>query len=73
MPNRQIVVFERDGRQTSNGKPELDWRLVRASLPAGSSPLVIANQDGFAVECGQWFDTAEVCQLAEEQSGYSAG
>lgn len=73
MPKRDIVVFERDEWQTASGKPELDWRLVRASLPVGSSPLAIANQEGFSVECGQWFDTAEVRRLAEEQSGYSAG
>lgn len=69
---REIVVFERDERYTDNGGPELDWRLVRAILPAGSSPLAIANHDSFTVECGQWFSEDEVQQLAEVQSGYKA-
>lgn len=71
---RSIVIFERDERYTSSGIPELDFRLVRQSLPAGSSPLCIANQDGFAmsVECGQWFTEDEIIRFAEEQSGFSS-
>lgn len=69
---RAIVVFERDERHTDNGKPELDWRLIRQALPSGSSPLAIADHDGFTVHCGQDFYTEEVIALAETQSGYKA-
>lgn len=69
---RDIVVFERDERHTDSGQPELDFRLVRGALPAGSCPLAIASFDGFTVECGQWFDEAEVKAFAEQQSGYTA-
>lgn len=70
---RDIVIFERDERYTDDGKPELDFRLVRSILPAGSSPLAIANHEGFVAECGQWFDADEVRKFAERQSGYHAG
>jgi len=69
---RDIVIFERDERFTDSGEPELDFRLVRGALPAGSSPLAIANHHGFVVECGQWFGDGQIAAFAEEQSGYRA-
>lgn len=67
---REIVVFERDERYTGSGGPELDFRLMRQILPAGSCPLAIATNDGFSVEGGQWFDADQVRKFAEFQSGY---
>lgn len=69
---RGIVIFERDERYTESGKPELDFRLIRGILPSGSTPLAIANGNGFTVTCGQYFDTDQVRQFAEEQSGYTS-
>ena len=69
---RDIVVFERDERHTDNGKPELDFRMVRGALPSGSCPLAIADRQDFQVVCGQWFDSEQVADFAEEQSGYRA-
>lgn len=69
---RDIVVFEQDERYTKSKKPELDFRLVRGMLPAGSAPLAIANQHDFHVTPGQWFDFEQVADFAEEQSGYRA-
>ncbi len=67
---RDIVIFERDERYTDSGMAELDFRLMRQSLPAGSSPLALADRDGFAVHCGQWFAKEEVKSFSEQQSGY---
>ncbi len=67
---REIVVFERDERET--GLPELDFRLIRSALPSGSCPLAIADHNGFTAHCGQWFSENEVTKFAEEQSGFSA-
>jgi hypothetical protein len=69
---RDIVVFERDGRNTRTGQPELGFRLIRGALPMGSSPLAIADHHGFTVACGQWFDKNQVRAYAEQQSGYRA-
>ncbi len=69
---REIVVFERDENNTDSGQPELDFRLVRCAMPSGSCPLAIVTADNFTVECGQWFDEAEVKTFAEEQSGYKS-
>jgi hypothetical protein len=66
---REIVVFE---RVIEDREPELDFRLIRQALPDGSSPLAIADKDGFSVHCGQEFLFADVKKFAEEQSGFSA-
>jgi len=69
---RDIVIFERDERYTESNEPELDFRMVRSILPAGSAPLAIADRNDFTVSCGQWFSVEQVADFAEEQSGYRA-
>lgn len=69
MGRQAIVVFE---RHTDTGKPELDWRPVRAALPSGSSPLAMADRDGFSVHYGQDFLPESVIELAESVSGYKS-
>lgn len=66
MKRQAVVVFER----VVNGIPELDWRPIRAALPAGGCPLAIADRDGFSVHCGQDFLPEEIISLAEGKSGY---
>jgi hypothetical protein len=65
---KDIVVFELYDDRI--GSSELDFRLLRQSLPVGSCPLAIADGDGFRVRCGQWFKVEEVKNFAEEKSGY---
>ena len=67
---RDIVVFERDERHTDNGKPELDFRLIRQALPVGSVPLAIVTRHGFTAVDDTCFTADEVEQFAAEQSGY---
>ncbi len=69
MKRQPIVIFE---RVLDNDTPELDWRPMRAALPRGSSPLAIADHDGFTVHCGQDFLPQQVVELAERVSGYKA-
>lgn len=69
---QQIVVFERDERYTESGQPELDCRLVRGALPKGASPLAVADGPDFRVVEGQWFTHQQVCDYAEQQSGFTA-
>ncbi len=58
---RGITVFERDERYTDSEKPELDWRPVRAILPAGSSPIVMVAENGTIAEWeAQHFTIEEV-------------
>ena len=70
MSTRKVVIFERDGRHTDNGKPELDFRLVRQTLPVGSTPLAIADKHGFTVHAGQHFGADAVAEYARKVSGY---
>lgn len=67
---RDIVVFERDERHTDSGMPELDFRMVRGALPAGSIPLAIADRHDFTVADSIHFMVDEVKAFAAEQSGY---
>ena len=62
---RQIVVFE-----DQNG--DLDFRLVRAALPAGSKPLVIVK-GAFSLDDiveGEENGKQEIIDYATEQSGF---
>lgn len=41
---KNICIFEQDERFTNSGKPELDWRGERQSLPNGSNPLAMIDE-----------------------------
>lgn len=56
-----ICVFERDERYTDSELPELDWRPVRAMLPAGSAPIAMVAEDGTVAQWeAQHFSMIEV-------------
>ena len=64
---RGICIFERDERYTDSGKPELDWRPVRAILPVGSSPIVMVAENGTVAEWeAQNFSIEEVTAYKAE-------
>lgn len=56
-----ICIFERDERYTDSEQPELDWRPVRAILPAGSAPIAMVAEDGTVAQWeAQHFSMVEV-------------
>lgn len=69
---RTIVIFERDERHTENGKPELDFRLERMSLPNGSSPLwigTVPTSENCPLVSGQEFSDEAVLAYARKVQG----
>ena len=66
---RDIVVFERDERYTFSKECELGFRLARAILPAGSSPVAIVKDGSVTAFDGQWFEKREIIEYAKVQAG----
>ena len=67
---RQIVIFERDERYTTTGKPELDFRIPGMILPAGAIPLgIICSSSVYILLDAQYFSAEEVYAYALTQSG----
>ena len=66
---RDIVVFERDERYTFSKECELDFRLTRAILPVGSSPVAFVLDGCVTGIDGQWFEKRKIIEYAKVQAG----